>query len=60
MTASTLMRQEILESPQADENLLSQGAAAMQDATNALASRDPNFMISIARGSSDHAATYFK
>ncbi len=60
MTAPTLMRQEILEIPQAVENLLSRGATAMHSATSALSSRDPNFMISIARGSSDHAATYFK
>lgn len=60
MAAPTLMRQEILEIPHAVENLLSKGALAMQDATHALASRDPGFMISIARGSSDHAATYFK
>ena len=60
MAASTMMRQEILEIPQAVENLLSQGATAMQNTTSALVSRDPSFMISIARGSSDHAATYFK
>jgi glucosamine--fructose-6-phosphate aminotransferase (isomerizing) len=54
------MRREILEIPGAVDNLLTQGAAAMNVAAAALAERDPQFMVTVARGSSDHAATYFK
>ncbi|MFZ5962839.1 SIS domain-containing protein [Thalassococcus sp. BH17M4-6] len=60
MSDQTHMRREILEIPSAVDNLLSQGADAIKAAAAALAKRDPLFMISVARGSSDHAATYFK
>ncbi len=56
----TRMRREILEIPAAVERLLSQGGPAVVAAANALRARDPAFVISLARGSSDHAATYFK
>lgn len=60
MTSTTHMRREILEIPDAVETLLTDGAPAMQAAAAALQNLDPSFMISVARGSSDHAATYFK
>ncbi len=60
MTSETHMRREILEIPAAIETLLTDGQAGMTSAATALAERDPAFMISVARGSSDHAATYFK
>jgi glutamine---fructose-6-phosphate transaminase (isomerizing) len=60
MSSQTHMRREILEIPAAVETLLTDGQAGMKSAAAALAERDPAFMISVARGSSDHAATYFK
>lgn len=60
MSQQTHMRREILEIPSAVETLLTDGQAAMTAAAAALRECDPAFMISVARGSSDHAATYFK
>lgn len=60
MTQQTHMRREILEIPDAVENLLTHGRPDIAVAAAALAERNPPFMISVARGSSDHAATYFK
>ncbi len=56
----TQMRREVLEIPTAVDRLLTNGASEMARAADALRQRDPNFMISVARGSSDHVATYFK
>lgn len=60
MASLTHMRREILDIPAAVDALLTKGQAAMSATAEALAERDPTFMISVARGSSDHAATYFK
>lgn len=60
MSTQTHMRREILEIPDAVEQLLADGVSPMKAAAATLAERDPLFMISVARGSSDHAATYFK
>lgn len=60
MSQDTHMRREILEIPAAVDTMLTRGAPAMQAAAAELAARDPTFLISVARGSSDHAATYFK
>ncbi|WP_299831486.1 SIS domain-containing protein [uncultured Roseobacter sp.] len=60
MSAQTHMRREILEIPAAVDALLTKGASSIEAAANALRAADPLFMISVARGSSDHAATYFK
>jgi glucosamine--fructose-6-phosphate aminotransferase (isomerizing) len=54
------MRREVLEISTAVETLLTDGQATMDLAASALAECDPSFMISVARGSSDHAATFFK
>lgn len=56
----TQMRRETLEIPEATERLLSMGDAAICSAAQALRDQDPAFLISVARGSSDHVATYFK
>lgn len=56
----TLMRREVLEIPSAVDRLLSGGTDAIRDAAKALADLDPAFLTSVARGSSDHAATYLK
>ncbi len=57
---STHMRQEIDEIPQAASRLLSRSHDALQAAGKALRERDPAFLITIARGSSDHAAHFLK
>lgn len=56
----TQMRREVSEIPDAVERLLTHGAADVQAAAQALREADPAFIISVARGSSDHVATYFK
>ncbi|WP_050526604.1 SIS domain-containing protein [Pseudorhodobacter aquimaris] len=60
MPHQTHMRREILEIPDVVETLLTQGKPGMEAAAGALAACDPRFIVSVARGSSDHAATYFK
>lgn len=59
-TATTLMRKEILEIPQAAESLLTDGLASIQSAARDLRSIDPRFITTVARGSSDHASTLVK
>ncbi|MEM7489831.1 MAG: SIS domain-containing protein [Pseudomonadota bacterium] len=54
------MHREVREIPAAVDALLTQGAPAVVEAATALRTRDPAFLVSVARGSSDHAATYFK
>lgn len=54
------MRQEILEIPDAVDRLLSQGATNIQGAAQMVRQADPRFLISVARGSSDHACSYLK
>jgi glucosamine--fructose-6-phosphate aminotransferase (isomerizing) len=58
--SDSFMRREVMEIPTVVERLLTQGAAPMRAAAQAVADRNPPFMLSVARGSSDHAATYFK
>lgn len=60
MSSTSHMRREVCAIPDAIETLLSEGQANMTVAAKALTDCDPAFMISVARGSSDHAATYFK
>ena len=60
MSSQSHMRREVLEIPDAVEMLLTNGADDMQSAAKAMRSKDPAFIISVARGSSDHAATFFK
>nr|WP_321251986.1 SIS domain-containing protein [uncultured Ruegeria sp.] len=57
---TTKMRREILEIPDAVERLLSQGAAQIQTAAQLARDADPRFLVSVARGSSDHVCTYLK
>ncbi|MES5098483.1 SIS domain-containing protein [Agrobacterium sp. BA1120] len=56
----THMRQEIDEIPDAASRLLSRSQNALHAAGKALRERDPAFLITIARGSSDHAAHFLK
>ncbi|WP_193142990.1 SIS domain-containing protein [Meridianimarinicoccus sp. MJW13] len=60
MTSQTHMQREILEIPSVVETLLSREQTNMQAAARMLEERDPAYLISVARGSSDHAATFFK
>ena len=60
MAEKTKMHAEIRAIPQAVADLLSKGANDMAQAGVALRDRDPAFLTTAARGSSDHAATYFK
>lgn len=58
--AQTQMRREVLEIPQAVARLLDNQEGAVRVAADALRDRDPSFLVSVARGSSDHVATYLK
>ena len=59
MTQS-FMAQEVAEIPQAAARFLTDSKSAVLDAAAALRARDPGLIITVARGSSDHAATYLK
>jgi glucosamine--fructose-6-phosphate aminotransferase (isomerizing) len=60
MMMKTHMRQEIDEIPEATARLLDRSAADIAKAGKALRDKDPAFLVTIARGSSDHAATFIK
>ena len=54
------MRQEIDEIPDAVERLLSLGAADISILASKIRAQAPSSLMSVARGSSDHACTYLK
>ena len=56
----TNMRREIDEIPQATARLLEQSAGDLKQAGLALRDKDPAFLVTVARGSSDHAALFLK
>lgn len=56
----SLMRREILEIPEAVERLLTEGEAALEPIVRAAVAADPRFVVTVARGSSDHACSYLK
>jgi len=58
-TQSQMFR-EIHEIPQAVDRLLTDGTAAIERAARDIAARNPQFLVTVARGSSDHVATYLK
>ena len=60
MSAPTRMAREIAEIPEAAARLLTDGLSARVDAADRARAADPAFLITVARGSSDHAATYLK
>ncbi len=60
MTTATHMRREIEEIPAAVARLLSDGREALVAGGAALRERNPDMLVTIARGSSDHAATFIK
>ncbi|MBW0158388.1 SIS domain-containing protein [Sedimentimonas flavescens] len=57
---NTLMRQEILEIPAAVDRLLTNGAQEIAATAAKARELDPRFLVSVARGSSDHACSYLK
>lgn len=54
------MAAELAEIPQATARFLENSAAAVAEAGAALRARDPAVIVTVARGSSDHAASYLK
>jgi glucosamine--fructose-6-phosphate aminotransferase (isomerizing) len=60
MTEPTLMRQEIEEIPEAAGRFLSQSESVLASAGQALKRKNPAVVVTIARGSSDHAANFLK
>lgn len=56
----TLMAQEIAEIPEVTARFLTLSAGAVQAAASAMRQADPALIVTVARGSSDHAATYLK
>ncbi|MEP5728607.1 MAG: SIS domain-containing protein [Sulfitobacter sp.] len=56
----TQMHREVLEIPVAANRLITKGRDDICRAADAIRARNPNFMVSVARGSSDHVATYLK
>lgn len=54
------MAREVAEIPAAAERFMANSAEALRDAAGALRDRDPGLVATVARGSSDHAATYLK
>lgn len=59
-SSTTRMRDEISEIPDAVERLLSEGSQDIKFAAETAKAAHPSFFISVARGSSDHAATFIK
>jgi glutamine---fructose-6-phosphate transaminase (isomerizing) len=57
---TSIMRQEIDQIPAVAANLLATSHAAVEAAGKALRERDPAVVVTIARGSSDHAAHFLK
>ncbi len=58
--AKTHMRHEIEEIPQAAARLLDGSGATLAAAGRDIARRDPHFLVTVARGSSDHVAAFMK
>lgn len=56
----THMAREVAEIPAAAARFLDQTGPALRDAAAALRALDPQLIVTVARGSSDHAATYLK
>jgi len=54
------MAREVAEIPQASRRFLMESRGALQAAAVAMRGVDPGLIVTVARGSSDHAATYLK
>ncbi len=57
---TTHMRREVEEIPEATERFLRAAGPAVAAAGAAIRARDPALVVTVARGSSDHAAAYLK
>jgi glucosamine--fructose-6-phosphate aminotransferase (isomerizing) len=57
---ATHMRREIEEIPEATARLLDRSGSALSEAGRGIREHDPHFVVTVARGSSDHAATFMK
>lgn len=60
MTRPTHMRREIDEIEAVTTRLLGEGGRAIRECAASLRASNPRLIATVARGSSDHAATYFK
>lgn len=60
MTDQTFMRQEINQIPDVVERFLASSATTLEGAADRLRTLDPSVVITVARGSSDHASAYLK
>jgi glucosamine--fructose-6-phosphate aminotransferase (isomerizing) len=60
MSEPTLMSAEVAEIPAAAARFLAQSRDEVAAAAAALRATDPRLLVTVARGSSDHAATYVK
>ncbi|WP_375597726.1 SIS domain-containing protein [Devosia sp. Naph2] len=60
MTTQTHMRQEVDQIPQVVASFLEASAVSLDAAAARLRELDPALVVTVARGSSDHAATYLK
>lgn len=54
------MAREVHEIPQASRRFLTESRPALEAAAGAMRGVDPGLIVTVARGSSDHAATYLK
>lgn len=57
---TTHMEREVRQIPQAARHFLDIAAPVLTEAGHQLRDRDPGLIVTVARGSSDHAATYLK
>jgi glucosamine--fructose-6-phosphate aminotransferase (isomerizing) len=60
LTNQTHMRAEIEQIPDVVANFLTQSAGTLSAAAAALREKDPSIVVTVARGSSDHACAYLK
>lgn len=60
MTEQTFMRQEVDQIPQVVAGFLKASAGSLDDAAARLRALDPALVVTVARGSSDHASAYLK
>ncbi|MDB5587382.1 MAG: hypothetical protein JWP26_2352 [Devosia sp.] len=60
LTNQTHMRAEIEQIPHVVANFLTQSAGTLSAAAAALREKDPSIVVTVARGSSDHACAYLK
>ncbi|SMQ62581.1 glutamine--fructose-6-phosphate transaminase [Devosia lucknowensis] len=60
MTEKTFMRQEVEQIPDVVAGFLTSSAATLDEAAGRLRALDPALVVTVARGSSDHASAYLK